>query len=153
VVIGGATRAQVAADLQKHYTLPKTPSPRSVTGWLADSEVKRLIGELEDIRRGLQPGEEPGRLLPEPVDAMQVDMDLWTFLDDHPAYAALLQRVELDPAFNDDAAPRRILVETDSGEALETAAAELIEGWDFHIAKGAEPGYKERVAAVLAEAA
>jgi hypothetical protein len=126
VVVGGATRQQIADDLARHYTLPKTPSPRTVTGWLADEEVRALIAELEGIRADLSPGESPGTLLPEPVDPMEASMDLYGLADDCPAFRDLLHRADHDPA-----CPENVIMDAlADDDDLEAAARKRLDGWD-----------------------
>jgi hypothetical protein len=147
----GATRAQICAKLAQKFPMA-APTPRSMTKWLnGDRELVKMIAELEAIKAEMAPDDATLAELPEPVDMAQATADLWCLLDEFPAYAMLLLRVEHDPDFDDDDAPRRVLLETPA-EELEAACAALVGDWDYHEAMGAEPGYKERVAAVMAAA-
>ena len=117
----GANRRQIADDLARKYTLTKTPSLRSVTSWLADEQVARLIRELEGIRRDLAPGEHPSTGLPEPVDRADAATDLFGLLEEFPAFIDLMHRADNDPGFPDDA-PREVLVEGEGKSDEEFAA-------------------------------
>jgi|ERR1051326_459218 hypothetical protein len=153
VVVGGATRAQVAAKLQERYGVSVTT--RSLTSWYAnDEQLKALIEELEDVRRDMNPDASPADLLaavPEPIDRAEAVADLYAFLDEFPVYGELIHRAELDPDCDDDAAAQVLLEDHADDAAFEAACRERLGDWDIHIALGAEPGYKERVERVMAE--
>jgi hypothetical protein len=92
----GATRAQICAKLAEKYPL-RAPSLRSMTQWLnSDPELVKMIRELEAIEADMS--DDSGLAeLPEPVNIERIDVLLFTFLDDHPAFAALLFRESVTP--------------------------------------------------------
>ncbi len=152
----GASHEQAAQKLAEKFALHKVPSKRILGTWRrTDAKLVALVDELEAVRRDMNPSASPADVLaniPAPVDRAQIDADVFTVMDECPSWALLHHRVELDADFDDDDAPLRVLLETDSAAELEAASAALVGDWDIHIAMGAEPNYKERVAAALAAA-
>lgn len=93
-VVGGATREQVAAQLHKRFGVKVTT--RSISKWKAeDAELRRLIDELEEVRRDLAPDASAADVLaniPAPVDRAQVCADLLTMTIKFPAFGRLMHR-------------------------------------------------------------
>lgn len=150
----GATHEQAAQKLAEKFGI-RQPSKRITGEWRRnDAKLRQMIERLEAVKRDMSPDAAPADVLanvPAPVDPARVATDLWTLLDEHPAFATLFHRVELDPDFDDDDAPRRVLLETESGEELEAASAALVGDWDVHIALGADPADVARVARARTE--
>jgi hypothetical protein len=96
-VVGGASRAQVAAALARKYSIP-APTTRSVTAWRSkDPELKKMIAELEAIKAETSPDDPTLPELSQPVNIERVDGVLFDFLSAHPAFAALLFRGRVAP--------------------------------------------------------
>jgi hypothetical protein len=138
--------------MARKYSIP-APTGRSVTTWQnSDEKLVAMIRELEGIQRDLAPDDDLAAVLarmPEPVDRAEAITDLWIFLDEHPAYAELSHRAELDPDCDDDAAREVLLEDHPDDASFEAACRERLGDWDIHIALGAEPNYKERIARVM----
>jgi hypothetical protein len=95
--IFGANRAEICASLGTKYDIA-APTPRILTTWLnKDPDLKRMIAELAAIKADMSPDDPTLPDLPAPVNKTLVDTVLFTFCDEHPAFADLLYR-ETEPS-------------------------------------------------------
>jgi len=124
LVVGGASRAQVAEALARKYDIP-APTGRSVTAWKNDDPALRdLIRQMEAAKRDLAPGDDPRDLLPRrEVTAEAASERLFTFAIQCRPLAELLKREaarrgddgvgwgfdDFAPAADDDGAPDDVL--------------------------------------------
>ncbi len=92
IVVGGATRAQIAEALARKYSIPE-PTSRSVTAWKnGDPELRAIVEAMEAAKRDLAPGEDPTQLIPEPVDPAEASGDLFDLAIRIPSFGTLLYR-------------------------------------------------------------
>lgn len=92
LVIGGATRSQVAEAMARKYEIA-APTGRSITAWKNnDPELRTLIRQMEAAKRDVAPGDNPLALMPREVNKAQVDADLFGLCVDVPAFGLLIHR-------------------------------------------------------------
>lgn len=151
----GGTHEQVAQKLAEKFALPKVPSKRIVGKWRrTDAALIALIGELEDVRRDMNPDASPADVLaniPAPVDPAEAAADWFALLDTHPAFADLSLRAEHDGGFDVD--PVQVLKDgaDDTAEEFEARCAALVGDWNVHVALGADEADVARVERSMAE--
>ncbi len=92
IVVGGATRSQVADALARKYNIP-APTGRSITGWKNnDPQLRDLIGQMEAAKRDVTPGDNLTDLLPREVTAEAASERLFALAIHCRPFAELLKR-------------------------------------------------------------
>jgi hypothetical protein len=133
IVLGGASRAQVAEALARKYSIPE-PTGRSVTAWKnGDSKLRAIIEAMQSAKRDLAPDDDLGDVLakmPEPVDRGEAATDLFGVMEQFPAFNALSVRCFNDPDFPDDVWLKVLREDHDSDAAFEAACAALVGDYD-----------------------
>jgi hypothetical protein len=90
LVVGGATRSQVADAMARKYGIP-APTGRSVTAWKnTDPELRKLIQQMEAAKRDVAPGGTV-EIRPE-VNRAHAVADLFAVCEQFPAFALLVHR-------------------------------------------------------------
>lgn len=133
IVLGGATRAQVAAALAKRFGI-QPPTSRSVTTWInQDAKLIAMLRELEEIKREAK-GDVDISDLPEPTDPAEASRILYDLCVACPPFGTLVSR---DDADGEDDVAAVLAAGHETDEAFEADCIARLDDYDPHAVEAA----------------